>query len=79
MGNLHYEVVEHDGGWTYKLGDVFAETYRTREEAAAAAREVAEEQKLAGEDEVIEYQDANGVWKVESAPGDDRPDPDVFD
>lgn len=53
MGTFHYEVVEHDGGWTYKLGDVFAETYKTREEAAAAAHEVAEEQKLSGPDEVI--------------------------
>lgn len=77
MGNLHYEVVEHDGGWTYKLGDVFAETYKTRDEAVAAAREVAEEQKLAGEDESIEYQDADGAWHEERARGDDRPDPDV--
>ena len=21
---IHYKVVEHDGGWAYKLGDVFS-------------------------------------------------------
>ncbi len=79
MGNLHYEIVEHDGGWTYKLGDVFAETYRTREDAAAAAHAAAQEQHLSGEDEVIEYQDADGEWKVETARGNDRPDVDVVE
>lgn len=77
MSEIHYEVVEHDGGWTYKLGDVFAETYATREEAAAAAHEVAQEQQLPGTDEVIEYQDADGEWKVETASGDDRPEVEV--
>ena len=77
MSEIHYEIVEHDGGWTYKLGDVFAETYRTKEEATAAANEVAQEQQLPGTDEVIEYQDADGEWKVETASGDDRPEVEV--
>ncbi len=30
MTELTYEIVQHDGGWAYKLGDVFSETHRTR-------------------------------------------------
>jgi hypothetical protein len=37
MSNVTYTVVEHDGGWAYKVGDVFSETFRTHEAAHAAA------------------------------------------
>ncbi len=23
MSDIHYKIVEHDGGWAYKVGDVF--------------------------------------------------------
>src|SRR5690606_1202897 len=29
MPDVTYEVVEHDGGWAYKVGDVISETYPT--------------------------------------------------
>ncbi len=77
--HLHYQIVEHDGGWAYKLGDVFSETFRTHDDAQAAAERVASEQSLSGEDETIEYQDADGRWRVEDARGDDRPAADVED
>ncbi len=73
MSDITYKIVEHDGGWTYKLGDVFAETYPTHDEAAAAARAVAAEQQLGGETVPISYQTADGVWHEETARGDDRP------
>ena len=73
MADVTYEVVEHDGGWAYKMGDVFSETFRTHDEAHDAAASAAAEQRRAGEDEAIEYQDADGKWKVEQAKGDDRP------
>ena len=73
MTEIAYEVVEHDGGWTYKLGDVFAETFRTHDEASAAARAVAAEHMLAGETVPIEFEDADGAWHEEVADGDDRP------
>ena len=79
MSEVHYQIVEHDGGWAYKLGDVFSETFRTREEAHTAAEIAAKEQHRGGDDETIEYQDAKGKWKVEASKGDDRPDPDVED
>ncbi len=77
MSEVHYKIVEHDGGWTYKLGDVFAETFATHDDAMAAARIVAAEQQLGGETVPISWQDADGVWHEEVAHGDDRPVADV--
>jgi len=77
MTAIHYKIVEHDGGWTYKLGDVFAETYATHDDAMAAARLAAAEQQLGGETVPISWQDADGVWHEEVASGDDRPEADV--
>lgn len=74
MTKITYEIVEHDGGWTYKLGDVFAETFRTHDEARAAADMVAQEQQLGGETVPISWQDADGKWHEETAAGDDRPE-----
>ncbi len=77
MSTVHYSIVEHDGGWAYKLGDVFSETFTDHDAAMAAARRAAAEQSVAGETEAIEYQGADGVWRVELAKGDDRPRVDV--
>ena len=74
MTKITYEIVKHDGGWTYKLGDVFAETYPTHDEARAAADVAAQEQQLGGETVPISWQDADGVWHEETAQGDDRPE-----
>lgn len=43
MSHVTYTVVEHDGGWAYKVGDVFSETFPTREAAHAAAEQAAQE------------------------------------
>lgn len=77
MTKIHYRVVQHDGGWAYKLGDVFSEPFRTRHAALAAAKHAAAEQHIPGDTTHIEYQDENGVWHEEIARGDDRPDADV--
>lgn len=79
MSQVHYQIVEHDGGWAYKVGDVFSETFATHEDAHDAAERAAAEQRRAGESEPIEYQDSDGKWKVEQASGDDRPETDVED
>lgn len=73
MAEVHYQIVEHDGGWAYKVGDVFSETFPSHDDAKAAAKTAAAEQQRVGESEAIEYQDAAGKWKVEDARGDDRP------
>jgi hypothetical protein len=77
MVHVTYHIVEHDGGWAYKLGDVFSETFRTREAAVEAAKKVAMEQELPGQTSGIVYEDASGKWHEEVARGDDRPQADV--
>ena len=79
LGEIHYKIVEHDGGWAYALGDVFSETYPTHDGALTAARRVAREQEIPGKTRAIEYQDATGRWRVELADGDDRPVAEVDD
>ena len=79
MSQVTYAVVEHDGGWAYKVGDVFSETFATRELAHAAAARAAREQRTPGESAAIEYEDRSGRWYEEDAKGSDRPDTDIKD
>lgn len=79
MARIIYEIVEHDGGWAYRLDDVFSETFRTHEDALNAAKAAAAEQQLAGTTEGISYQDSTGIWHDEVADGSDRPEADVVD
>jgi hypothetical protein len=76
---LHYRVVAHDGGWAYKLGDVFSEAFPTRQQALKAAHRVAREQHVPGDTVYIEFEDEKGVWHTELALGIDRPDTDVIE
>lgn len=69
MPEVHYHVVPHDGGWTYKVGDVFAETYKTREAAEVAAKRAAAEQRSSNEPAEIEYEDEKGEWHAEHSDG----------
>ena len=79
MTRIVYEVVEHEAGWTYKVGDVFTETYATHAEATAAAEAAAIEHGLSGETVPISFEDAAGRWHDETAAGDDRPEAVVKD
>ena len=79
MTDVTYKIVEHDGGWAYKLGDVFSETFPTHDDALRAANRVAAEQKVPGETEPISWEDDKGVWHDEVAPGSDRPTTEVVD
>ncbi len=77
MSEIHYRIVEHDGGWAYRFGDVYSETFASHDEAAAAARSAAREQSVSGSTTAIQYQDQDGLWHTEVARGDDRPSADV--
>jgi hypothetical protein len=79
MPNVTYKIVEHDGGWAYKVGDVYSETFRTHDEALTAARRAAEEQEQPGETTDISWEDERGRWHDETAEGRDRPHTDVQD
>ena len=60
-----YEIVEHDGGWAYKVDGTFSETFRTHDAALAAARNAAAEQRVGDETDGISYETADGVWHDE--------------
>jgi hypothetical protein len=79
MTKVIYTVVEHDGGWAYKVGDVFSEPYASHALASAAARRAATEQQVPGRTEVIQYEDEKGNWHEETARGNDRPATDIVD
>jgi Uncharacterized protein conserved in bacteria (DUF2188) len=79
MTDITYTIVEHDGGWAYKLGAVFSETYPTHDAALAAAKRAAGEQKVAGETTGILYEDDNGRGRAEVSDGGDRPTTHVSD
>jgi hypothetical protein len=79
MSEVTYEIVEHDGGWAYKVGSVFSETFPTHSAALAAAQAAAAEQEVPGHSEVIEYEDEKGRWHTETARGRDRPHTTVKD
>jgi hypothetical protein len=79
MTHVTYQIVEHDGGWAYKADGVFSEAFATHEDALAAARRVAAEQRVPGHTEAIEWEDTNGRWHSETASGSDRPETDVKD
>lgn len=77
MAKVVYHIVEHDGGWAYKLADVFSETFPNREAAMAAAKRAAAEQQVGGADDEIQYQDADYSWHEEHSEGGDRPQAEV--
>jgi hypothetical protein len=79
MSKVVYRIVEHDGGWAYKSGDVFSEPFATHAQALQAAKRAATEQTVPGRTEVIQYEDEKGEWHEETTRGDDRPTTDIVD
>lgn len=77
MTQITYEIVEHDGGWAYKVGETVSETFSSHAAALTAARAAAAEQETPGKTEDIVYEDRDAVWHAEISPGDDRPDTQV--
>jgi hypothetical protein len=79
MAHVTYKVVRHEDGWAYTVNGVFSESFPDHAQALAAARRAAAEQRVPGQTESIEYEDAQGRWHVERALGSDRPQTDVED
>jgi hypothetical protein len=77
MTKIIYEIVEHDGGWAYRVGEVFSETFSSHDMAREAAERAAKEQGIPGDTTEISYEDKKGRWHDEASPGDDRPNTDV--
>lgn len=79
MAHVTYQIVEHNGGWAYKVDDVFSETFLSHDEAKEAAAAAAMRQSASGQTSDIEYEDADGNWHHELARADDRPETSVSD
>lgn len=79
MTRITYDIVEHDGGFAYKVGDVFSETFPTHKAAHEAAAHAAQRQQVSGTSTGIEYETRDGVWHQEVAEGEDRPEAVVED
>jgi Uncharacterized protein conserved in bacteria (DUF2188) len=79
MTKIVYEIIQHDGGWAFKLGDTISETFRSHDAAKAAARQVALEQQRPGEDVGISWEDERGRWHQEVSDGEDRPEVEIRD
>ncbi|WP_244563718.1 hypothetical protein [Ensifer aridi] len=79
MAKVQYEIVEHDGGWAYRVDDVFSETFPTHDDALAAAEIAANQHEVPGSTENIEFQDSAGRWHEQVASGFDRPRTEVVD
>ena len=77
MSKIVYEIVEHDGGWAYRVDGVYSETFPSHDLARKAAERAAREQVVPGVTTGITYEDKDGRWHDEIAMGDDRPDTDV--
>ena len=77
MSKITYEIVEHDGGWAYRVDGVFSETFPSHDLARRAAERAAKEQVIPGDTTRISYEDEGGHWHSEVSSGKDRPEPDV--
>jgi hypothetical protein len=77
MTKLVYHIVQHDGGWAYRVDGTYSETFRTRDAARAAADRAAREQRLSGSEAAISWEDEKGVWHEEVDEGWDRPNTEV--
>ena len=77
MSKIIYQIVQHDGGWAYRVDETFSETFASHDQAREAAERAAREQAAPGESTIISYEDKQGHWHRESAPGNDRPEPKV--
>jgi hypothetical protein len=69
---IKYHVAVHDGGFGYRLGEVWSETYPDHDSALVAAKSIARQQ-VGGEDAEISFQLSDGRWQTEQLDGGDRP------
>ncbi|NMG39272.1 DUF2188 domain-containing protein [Chelativorans sp. ZYF759] len=78
MNELTYRIVEHDGGWAYRVDGTFSETFPSHDVAFGAARRAACRQLRPGETRGIVWEDSTGHWHAELSRADDRPNPGVI-
>jgi hypothetical protein len=79
MTKVTYEIVPHDGGWAYMVGNVYSESFPTHGAARRAAVIAAKTQRVSGATTGISWEDAQGHWHNEVSEGGDRPETEVRD
>lgn len=79
MTKIVYDIIEHDGGWAFRLDGTISETFPNHDAAYAAAKRVAIEQGRPGQTVGISWEDSKGRWHDEISSGDDRPEVDIRD
>jgi hypothetical protein len=77
MTHVTYEIVQHDGGWAYRVDGVLSEAFPSHDAARRAAERAAGEQRVPGNTIGISYEDKDGHWHDELADRRDRPITDV--
>jgi len=77
MSKITYEIVEHDGGWAYRVDGVYSEpfppTTRPAEPRSVRRKSRSFPETTTG----ISYEDKEGRWHDELSKGSDRPETDV--
>jgi len=73
MSTVKYQIVEHDGGWAYRVDGTYSETFGSHDLARGAALRAAAEQQQPGRTVSISYEDTAGRWHEERVDGADRP------
>jgi hypothetical protein len=77
MTKLVYHIVQHDGGWAYRVDGTYSETFPSHDAAKRAADRAAREQRVSGSEAAIAWEDEKGVWHEELDEGWDRPQTEV--
>jgi cytosine/adenosine deaminase-related metal-dependent hydrolase len=57
MTKIVYEIIEHDHGWAFRLGDTISQSFLTHEAAYNAAKRAAMEQMRPGQTVGISWED----------------------
>ncbi|TYR31818.1 DUF2188 domain-containing protein [Mesorhizobium microcysteis] len=78
MNDVKYRIVEHDGGWAYRVDGTYSETFPSHDAAFGAARRAACKQLRPGETTGIVWEDATGHWHAELSRAGDRPQAQVI-
>ena len=88
MAHVIYKIVKHGEGWAYQVGQTFSETFRSHDDARAAALSAAHEHEQlsaaheheqTGNTVGIAFEDSVGQWHDELSKGNDRPVTPVFE
>ena len=76
MTKVTYEIVEHNGGWAYRMDGVFSETFPSHD--ARARRPSARRESTSGARRIHRHPlRRQGRWHEGEAVGDDRPETEV--